>query len=185
MATLLAGTFQVFAITTRHLADLSASRIGDMPEKSPTSEGASELSIETPKATFAYEAVVDIGPIESIGQSPFGERRFVSILGGVFFGPRLRGKVLAGGADRQLVGLDGVLRLDAHYELQTDDGAVITVRNRAIVDETAGRPPYVRSSLTLQAPEGPHGWVNRRIFVGTLHNLAPEPRVRIGVFVVE
>jgi hypothetical protein len=140
---------------------------------------------ETPAVTFAYEALVEIGPVRSLGQSPFGESRIVPILGGVFEGPKIRGKVLAGGADRQSVGLDGTLRLDALYELETDDGAVITVRNRVLIDEVETRPFYARSFLNLRAPEGRYGWLNRRVFVGTLNSLVAEPRVLIRVFSVD
>ena len=149
------------------------------------SELAPEFPIELPQVSFAYEAMVEIGPIQSIGTSPQGERRIVAILGGAFSGPGLRGRVLAGGADRQILGLDGALRLDALYELQTDDGAIITVRNRCVIDVAAGQPPYARSFLTLQALEGPYGWLNRRVFVGTLPHFAAESRVLIRVFMVE
>ena len=109
----------------------------------------------------------------SLGQGPRGERFIVPILGGRFEGPRLRGTVLPGGADRQLLRADGVKELDALYELQTDDGAVITVRNRVLIDENATPGRYARSVLQLSAPAGPHDWLNRRVFVGTLHSLRP------------
>ena len=56
----------------------------------------------------------------------------VPITGGTFEGPNIRGTVLAGGADRQLLRGDGVRTLDALYELQTDDGAIFTVRNQLL-----------------------------------------------------
>src|SRR5262245_57531444 len=45
--------------------------------------------------------------------------------GGTFEGPRLRGKVLPGGADWTLLRPDGVLELDLRITLETDDGAAI------------------------------------------------------------
>ncbi len=126
-----------------------------------------------PEARLAWEAQVDIGERQSLGQGPRGERFIVPILGGRFEGPRLRGTVLPGGADRQLLRADGVKELDALYELQTDDGAVITVRNRVLIDESASPGRYARSVLQLSAPAGPHDWLNRRVFVGTLHSLRP------------
>lgn len=126
-----------------------------------------------PEARLAWEAQVDIGERQSLGQGPRGERFIVPILGGSFEGPRLRGTVLPGGADRQLLRADGVKELDALYELQTDDGAVITVRNRVLIDESAIPDRYARSVLQLSAPAGPHDWLNRRVFVGTLHSLRP------------
>jgi len=143
-----------------------------------------EIPLIAPTASFVYEALIEIGPVEGLGASPLGERRIVPILGGVFDGPKLRGKVRPGGADRQLLGADGVLRLDALYEMETDDGAVITVHNRVRIDNAAEGGRYARSWVELTAPEGPHGWLNRRAFVGTLQGLAPEPRVLIRVFLV-
>lgn len=137
----------------------------------------------TPQASLAYEAEVEIGPRESLGKSALGERFIVPILGGQFEGPRLRGRVLPGGADRQWVRPDGVKELDALYEMQTEDGAVITVHNRVIIDERAQTERYVRSTVQLKAPDGPHEWLNRRVFVGTLQSLQPaKAAVRITVY---
>ena len=133
------------------------------------------IPLAPPQASFVYEAVVDIGPTEMLGEGPLGERRIVPILGGAFAGPRLRGSILPGGADRQLVRRDGVRRLDALYEMRTDDGAVITVRNQVLIDPgTADTPDYRFSSLEIVAPDGPYAWLNRRVFVGTLRPLRPE-----------
>lgn len=138
---------------------------------------------DAPQASLAYEAVVDIGPREPLGASALGERFIVPILGGQFEGPRLRGRVLPGGADRQCLRPDGVKELDALYEMQTEDGTVITVHNRVIIDERAQPERYVRSTIRLQAPDGPHEWLNRRVFVGTLQSLQPaRAAVRITVY---
>jgi len=136
-----------------------------------------------PRAEFVYEAVVDLAPTMTLGEGPLGERRLVPILGGRFAGPRLHGKVLPGGADRQLIRRDGVRRLDALYEMQTEDGAVITVRNRVVVDPgEGGVADYRFSSIELTAPDGPHAWLNRRAFVGTLHSLRPVAQVLIRAY---
>lgn len=138
---------------------------------------------EPPRAEFAYEAVVEVAPRQSLGASALGERFIVPILGGRFEGPRLRGTVLAGGADRQLLRPDGIKELDALYEMQADDGTVITVHNRVVIDERVQPERYARSVVQLRAPEGPHEWLNRRVFVGTLQSLQPQrAAVRITVY---
>ncbi len=146
---------------------------------------APEIPVPLLRARLAYEALADIGPVEPLGASPLGERRIVAILGGRFAGPGLEGRIRPGGADRQLIGADGVRRLDALYDLETDDGAVITVRNRVLIDDLEGGRRYARSWVQLTAPLGPYEWLNRRVFVGTLDPLAPKPQVLIRVFVVE
>jgi len=136
-----------------------------------------------PVTEFVYEAIVEIAPREVLGRSPLGERFIVPILGGSFAGPRLRGVVLPGGADRQLVRADGVRRLDAFYEMRTDDGTVLTVRNRVLIDDPPGATRYAFSNVEITAPEGPHDWLNRRVLVGTLNTMQPERMaVRIRVY---
>ena len=138
-----------------------------------------------PAYKLAYEAVVDIGERQDLGASPLGERFMVPILGGHFEGERLRGQVLPGGADRQWLRPDGVKELDALYEMQTDDGCIITVRNRVLIDEHAPGGRYARSVVRLQANHPRYDWLGRRVFVGTLETLRPErAAVKIRVFEV-
>ena len=136
-----------------------------------------------PGCKLAYEAVVDIGERQDLGASPLGERFLVPILGGHFEGERLRGQVLPGGADRQWLRPDGVKELDALYEMQTDDGCIITVRNRVLIDEHAPAGRYARSVVRLQASHPRYAWLGRRVFVGTLESLRPaRTAVKIRVY---
>jgi hypothetical protein len=131
-----------------------------------------------------WEALVDISPMIELGEGPHGTRRMIPIVGGEFRGgPGLeafRGTVMAGGADRQLIRRDGGKELDALYEMQVEDGTILTVHNRVIIDETdpATRAPLSRIEVT--APEGPWGWLSRRMIVGTLQPVRPE---REGVLI--
>src|SRR5215475_12314954 len=68
---------------------------------------------------------VVVPPPQKVGAVPHGTRAIAPITGGTFEGPRLRGKVLPGGADWTLLRSDGVLELDLRITLQTDDGALI------------------------------------------------------------
>ena len=81
----------------------------------------------TPARHCANQRAGELGP------SPLGQRFLIDIAGGSFEGPQLKGIVLPGSADRQLLRSDGVKELDALYEMQTDDGAVITVHKRVLV----------------------------------------------------
>ena len=138
-----------------------------------------------PELAFVYEARVDIGERRALGATPMGERFIIDILGGDFEGPLLRGRVLPGGADRQLLRPDGVKQLHAVYEMQTDDGAVLTIDNRVVIDETATPQRYARSVVAITAPAGPHAWLNRRVFVGTVHSLQPARQaVAIRIYLV-
>jgi hypothetical protein len=73
---------------------------------------------------------VQVGTLLSIGAVPHGTRRTAPLGGGTFEGPRLRGTILPGGsADWQLLRPDGVLEMDLRVTLQTDDGALISMRS--------------------------------------------------------
>ena len=138
---------------------------------------------DAPRCDFVYEAIVDIEEVQSLGSSPVGQRFIVNILGGEFKGPLLQGKILLGGADRQLLRPDGIKELDALYEMQTDDGAVITVHNQVLVDMPNPEQRYARSVVKFRAPAGPYEWLNRRVFLGTLESLKPAKNaVKITVF---
>ena len=63
-----------------------------------------------------------LGGIQKLGHTPYGERRIINILGGTVEGPKLKGKVLPGGADWQVVRADGVVHLHARYTIETDSG---------------------------------------------------------------
>ena len=136
-----------------------------------------------PTCSHIYDAIVNIAARRDLGAGPTGQRWMIDILGGSFEGPRLRGSVLAGGADRQLLRPDGIKLLDALYEMQTDDGAVLTVHNQVLIDDVPPAPRYARSVVKITAPDGPHAWLNRRMFGGTLTPLAPKRQaVKISVF---
>ncbi|CAN1554137.1 Uncharacterised protein family UPF0311 [Rhabdaerophilaceae bacterium] len=141
------------------------------------------IPIVLPKTEFVYEAIFDLEPTLELGQGPLGQRRIVPITGGIFQGPRIKGTVLPhGGADRQLIRKDGARLLDALYELKADDGAIITVNNRVTIVPRPDGSSYAFSKIDVTAPEGPHDWLNRLVFVGTLHSLRPEPKVLIRVY---
>lgn len=85
-----------------------------------------------PKLEFAFEAIAEVAAPQDLGMTPHGRRRIVSVLGGRFEGPRIRGRILPGGADWQVVRDDGTAELDARYTLETDRGALIYVSNRGL-----------------------------------------------------
>ena len=69
--------------------------------------------------------------------------------------------------------------------MKTDDGAVFTIDTRVVIDEAATSQRYARSVVAITAPAGPHAWLNRRVFVGTVHSLQPARQaVAIRIYLV-
>jgi hypothetical protein len=85
-----------------------------------------------PGLTFAFEIRAQVGTPLEMGQVPQGRRRIIQILGGTFSGPGIKGKILPGGADWQIVRADGFTELDTRYTLETDKGELIYVQNKGV-----------------------------------------------------
>jgi hypothetical protein len=85
-----------------------------------------------PKLEFAFEAHFQVAAPEDMGVVAGGRRRLIPITGGTFTGAGLSGKVLPGGADHQLLQVDGFTQLEARYALVTEQGEKIYVVNRGV-----------------------------------------------------
>ena len=127
-----------------------------------------------------FRAEITLAAPQELGETPQGRRRIIGITGGRFAGERLSGRVLAGGADWQVIRPDGVADLDARYTLETSDGALIYVRNRGYrhgSPETMRRLAageavdpslyYMRTTPRFETGDARYAWLNRIVCVGT------------------
>ena len=94
---------------------------------------------------------VVVEPPQKLGAVPHGTRLIAPIASGTFEGPRLRGKVLPGGADWLLLRSDGVLELDLRVTLETEDGALIYMTSSGL----RHGPPEVLAALARGEPVDP------------------------------
>ena len=137
-------------------------------------------STKVPELSLAIEARAQVGPPLDLGSITAGRRRIIPILGGTFEGSGIRGRILPGGADWQIVRSDGVAELDTRYTLETDDGKLIYVQNAGIrhasPEVTAklmkGEPVdpslvYFRTVPKFETSAPELAWLTRSIFVGT------------------
>ncbi|MET0290787.1 MAG: DUF3237 domain-containing protein [Steroidobacteraceae bacterium] len=123
------------------------------------------------RTEFVLEIRAGIGPAVEIGPGSNGIRRLIPITGGTFEGPRLRGAVIPGGADWQLQRPDGVTAVEAKYTLKAGDGTLVSVTNRGIIVPTgaaAAGDNYIRTVPEFEVAVGPHDWLNKAVFVGSL-----------------
>ena len=132
-----------------------------------------------PRLELAFEASVEVGSPEVVGAVPGGTRRLIPIIGGSFSGPLVKGTILPGGADHQLLQPDGFTQLDARYVLQTDDGKKIYVTNRGLrygspevmAKLNAGERVdpsliYFRTAAELATAAPDLQWMNHNLFIG-------------------
>jgi len=153
---------------------------------------ASSATPQPPKLSLAMTLTVQVGPPTELGEVPRGRRRIIPILGGTFEGPGVRGKVVPGGADWQIVRADGLAELDTRYLLQTDAGSLVYIQNAGIrhapPDVTkkllAGQPVdpsqvYFKTVPTFETSAPELQWLTRSIFVGTGERRPTEVVIRV------
>lgn len=120
----------------------------------------------------------ELADIQQFGKTPIGERRVINILGGTVEGPRLRGKILPGGADWQYVRADGAAHIEARYTIQSDAGAYILVNSegvrhgppdvlaRLLTGETVDPSLYYfRTAMRFETADPTLDWMNRIIAI--------------------
>src|SRR5580658_9343321 len=88
--------------------------------------------IQTPGLLHVADLVVKIAEPIEIGRIAGNLRRMIPIAGGEVIGPRIRGKVLPGGADFQIMRADGVSDLHARYVIETEERQLIYVENSGV-----------------------------------------------------
>jgi hypothetical protein len=140
-----------------------------------------------PALVHAYDAVVQIEPDIVHGDTPLGRRIRVPIVGGTFEGDRLRGTVVPGGADWQLLRADGSLVIEADYFMRTDDDVEVHVRNVGLWCDPGPDEPrgYSITTPVFEVPMGRYSWLNRRIFTCRLWLAPDDPStVRLAVYEV-
>lgn len=126
---------------------------------------------EGPGLEFVCELRVDCGPAYSVGKTAHGTRMVIPILGGTFSGPAMKGEIIGGGADYQLVDQErGRNEIEAIYSIKTDDGVYIHIRNCGLIttsrDEKGNPSFYFRTAPKFEAPQdSPYDWLNNAIFV--------------------
>jgi hypothetical protein len=88
--------------------------------------------IAPPALEPVADLVVRIAEPLEIGRIAGNLRRVIPIAEGEVLGPKLRGKVLKGGADFQMMRADGVTELEARYVIELESGGLVYVENRGV-----------------------------------------------------
>jgi hypothetical protein len=142
-------------------------------------------ALAPPTLRHVCDLYVDLDPIKELGPGQAGQRRIIPIIGGRVEGPALNGRILNVGADWQTIWANGVAELVARYAFETDDGAVIEIRNYgyrhgpaevvaalARGEEVDPATYYMRTTAQLETGDPRYDWVNKTMFAGVGARLA-------------
>lgn len=151
--------------------------------------------LSKPGLAHLCDIVVDLGAPIELGDARSGRRRIIPIVGGSVEGERLSGRILDLGADWQTVFDDGSAELDTRYGIETDDGALIDIRNfgyrrgpaavlAAVARGETVDPSlyYMRTHPRFETGDARYAWLNTLVCVGT--GAREAARVRIAVYEV-
>jgi hypothetical protein len=140
-----------------------------------------------PRLELIGRCRADLGEPLELGQTPWGRRRIIPILGGEFGGSRLSATILAGGADWQVIHEDGMAAIDTRYTLQTHDEALISVATRGVrhgppdvLRRLADGQPvdpaeyYFRVSIQYETGALAYRWLNQIVAVASAVRLADQ-----------
>jgi uncharacterized protein DUF3237 len=81
---------------------------------------------------YVFTITARIAEVTTAGELGYGVRRIIPIIGGEVRGEKVNGKVLAFGADFQIIRPNELIDLEARYAFETHDGAVVYVENKGI-----------------------------------------------------
>ncbi|HLZ01951.1 MAG TPA: DUF3237 domain-containing protein [Bradyrhizobium sp.] len=144
---------------------------------------------------YAFTITAHIADVTSAGEIGHGVRRIIPITGGEVRGEKVNGKVLALGADFQIIRPDELIELEAKYAFETDDGAVVYVENKGIRfgpvellqklkrgEVVDPKLIYFRTVPKFETGHEKYRWLMQHIFVASAARHAD--RVVIDVFLV-
>jgi uncharacterized protein DUF3237 len=130
--------------------------------------------------------------VETLGRTPYGERRFVGITGGTVQGPKLNGRILPGGADWQIIRADAAADIQARYIIEADSGARILVDSAGLrhgppeVLEQLARGDkvdpalyYFRTVMRFETADPATDWLNRIVALARGERAARSVRLEV------
>lgn len=136
------------------------------------------------RSRLLFELDIELEEPQQLGRTPHGARSIYYLKGGHFEGSRVKGQILPGGGDWLLSRSDDVKELDIRITLQTDDGHLIYVIGRGLLDsssyhaEATADEPYMRSVYYFETAAEQYSWLNRIVAV-VVYVMAPVFRARV------
>src|SRR5215475_11053059 len=132
------------------------------------------------RTKYVFTITAEIAEVTSAGDIGTGVRRVIPIIGGEVRGEGINGKVLAFGADFQIIRPNELIELEAKYAFETDDGAVVYVENKGIrfgpvelLEKLKRNEPvdpkliYFRTVPKFETGAEKYRWLMQHIFVAS------------------
>ena len=145
------------------------------------------------KSELLCEIVGDLDDPQEIGATPHGVRMIHPVVSGTMKGPKMNGEVLPFGADWILLRPDGVGELDVRITLRTDDGELIYIYYRGILnvapeimeriqngEDVDPSEYYFRTTPVFETGSEKYSWLNQIICVGV--GKIEQKRVRYKIY---
>lgn len=133
-----------------------------------------------PVLRHVSDFTIRVGAPVTIGDNGQGLRRVVPILGGEIRGEAMKGVILAGGADYQLIRQDGFTTMDARYVAELEEGSLLYIVNTGVrfgspelmERITRGEPMnpaeiYFRTTPTFETISPAYQWLMKPLFLAS------------------
>ncbi|MDN3657612.1 DUF3237 domain-containing protein [Ferruginibacter paludis] len=124
------------------------------------------------------ELKINVAAPKPTDETGIGHSNVIPLTGGTFNGPKLRGIILPGGADWQLIKDAEVAEINARYTLEADDGTLIYISNKGMrvaspevlkkISSGEVVPPdayYFRTVPVFEVAKGKYDWLMKSLFI--------------------
>jgi hypothetical protein len=127
-------------------------------------------------ASYLMDVLFEVG---GPGGGAVGNRQIVSVTGGTFEGPRLKGKVLPPGGDWLQTVAGNVRLLDVRALLMTDDDQRIYMTYKGVMYTPQGGSLYWRITPYFETGSEKYAWLNSIVCVGIGYTVPTKVPYRI------
>ena len=172
----MAGAAAILAAGVEASTGLPVNGVGQQANAGQSSQGAAAARPEALRSEFLMDLVLETQPSVALGP-----RTVVSVTGGTFEGPKLRGTVASPGADWPLAVNANLRILDVRTLLVTDDDQRIYMTYRGVIyTPPAGQGQrYWRTVPIFETASPKYEWLTQAVFVGVSFQVPQRVAYRI------
>src|SRR4051794_10272337 len=126
-----------------------------------------------------FDYTARLKPPVVVGRTPAGIRMYYEAVSGRVTGESVNADILPGGGDWAVVGDDGWVQVDVRGQCRTDDGAVLYMTYRGLIEpsapftsavtsggETSYDDQYWRVAIDVETGDPRYAWLTRSVMVG-------------------